>query len=441
MERKDVVLVVDDDVQVGKVLQALLGQAGIAAVLARSGAEALEVLAGSARIDAVVTDLQMPEMDGLQLLQRIMARWPEVPVMLLTGFGTVPLAVEAMRLGATDFMLKPFQNEEVLFCVKRALARTDCLPAESQPAAGASGRFASVSPAMAEPESLIRRVASGLATVLLRGESGTGKEVAARAIHERSARVAGPFVKIHCAALPDTLLESELFGYEKGAFTGAVQRKPGRVELAEGGTLFLDEIGDITPAIQVKLLRLLQDREFERLGGTTTYKADVRLVAATHRPLEAMVEAGEMRADLFYRLNVVPIRLPPLRARPEDIAPLARHFCQQVASANGKQVRLEDACFPLLEGCAWPGNIRQLQNVIERLVVLAQRPMILQAEVARELDPAEGALLPPSRSRSVDKGALVQALRHAEGNRSLAAKLLGVSRRTLYNKLAEYELA
>ncbi len=263
-------------------------------------------------------------------------------------------------------------------------------------------------------------------------------------------------MKLHCAGLPDTLLESELFGYEKGAFTGAVARKPGRVELAQGGTLFLDEIGDITPAMQVKLLRLLQEREFERLGGTQTLKVDVRFVAATHRPLEELVRAGTFREDLFYRLNVVPIWLPALRERPADVAPLARHFVREHASEHGKPgLQLSDAAIARLAAQPWPGNVRELQNFIERLVVLTETTEISAAEVERELQrrpaltlvpgglsaaaPAPAGTLDDSR-RSAEKDALQDALRKAAGNRTLAARLLGVSRRTLYNKLDEYAL-
>jgi two-component system response regulator AtoC len=296
---------------------------------------------------------------------------------------------------------------------------------------------------------LIGRVAKGASTVLLRGESGTGKEVAARTIHEQSPRSKGPLVKLHCAALPDTLLESELFGYEKGAFTGAVTRKPGRVELAAGGTLFLDEIGDISPSLQVKLLRLLQEKEFERLGGTATLKADVRFIAATHRPLEELVRRGEFREDLFYRLNVVPIRLPPLRERPEDIGPLVRHFAATLGEANGRRgLTVEPAALALFEQQPWPGNIRQLQNFIERLVVLCDGPVMKEADVKRELNrsheltgaPTGDAVSLDDRRKGAERQALEEALKKSGNNRTVAARILGVSRRTLYNKLEEHGL-
>jgi DNA-binding NtrC family response regulator len=299
----------------------------------------------------------------------------------------------------------------------------------------------------------IRKVAPGTATVLIRGETGTGKELVARALHDNSPRKDGPFVRVHCAALPENLLESELFGHEKGAFTGATSRKPGRVELAHKGTLFLDEIGDITPAVQVKLLRVIQERELERVGGTQTIKVDVRFLAATHRDLEAMVAAKAFREDLFYRLNVVPLRVPSLRERAGDIDALARHFCEKFGAANGKPaIKLAPGALEILRGHAWPGNVRQLQNLMERLVVLADGEAIRASDVERELVPstqgtrlreesaiAQGASLDAHR-RGAEREALVTALAQAGNNRTLAARLLNVSRRTLYNKLKEHGL-
>jgi two-component system response regulator AtoC len=293
---------------------------------------------------------------------------------------------------------------------------------------------------------MILRAAASTATVLLRGESGTGKEVAARALHGLGPRATGPFVRVHCAALPDSLLESELFGYEKGAFTGAVTRKPGRVEIAEGGTLFLDEIGDVTPAIQVKLLRLLQEREYERLGSVSTLRADVRFVAATHRDLEAMIGCGEFREDLYYRLSVLPIWLPPLREREDDVRALAQFFCEEQATACGRpDTRLDPKALDVLQSHSWPGNVRQLQNFIGRLVLLSDGPVLRDSDVLRELSrgapisATRGAGGLPSRlqeqRREAERGALKAALHEAGGNRARAARLLGVSRRTLYNKL------
>ena len=307
----------------------------------------------------------------------------------------------------------------------------------------------------------LRLVANSVATVLVRGESGTGKELVARLVHELSPRRMGPFLKVHCAALPDQLLESELFGYERGAFTGATARKPGRVELAQGGTLFLDEIGDITPATQVKLLRVLQDRQFERLGGTETLKADVRFVTATHRNLESMVSDRTFREDLFYRLNVASLTVPPLRARREDIEPLALHFCDTVAAANSRaRTMLDTDALALLRQQDWPGNVRQLQNFVERLVVMGKGPRISAEDVKRELGRAAGALgfaeaagLAPKLDldqsalelevtlKKAERRALERAMKSAAGNKNVAARLLGISRRSLYYKLEEHGIA
>jgi len=314
---------------------------------------------------------------------------------------------------------------------------------------------------MNEVRDLIRRAAGSTATVLVRGESGTGKELAARAIHDGGPRAKAPFVKIHCGALPDTLIESELFGYEKGAFTGAASRKPGRIELAEGGTVFLDEIGDISLVVQVKLLRLLQDREFERLGGTQTFKSTARIVAATHQPLEDLIKERKFREDLFYRLNVLPIWIPALRDRATDIEPLARHFCREFGGANGRgPLELAPDALAILVQQRWPGNVRELQNFIERLVVLSDGDELTAADVARELArrppvagagtaatpatdrPAPGttfATLEASR-RDAEREAIVTALEKSANNRAMAARLLGISRRNLYRKLGEHGL-
>jgi two-component system, NtrC family, response regulator AtoC len=438
------VLVVDDDAAVSAIFARLLGQDGIEALAARSGAEALTLLETRA-VDVVVSDIRMPGMDGMQLLAAVQARWPELPVLMLTAHGSVPLAVEAMKAGAADFLLKPVDRAELLHAVKKALARASRVEPAAAPAGG--GAVVAASSAMQEALALAKKAAKSQATVLVRGESGTGKEVVARMIHDESARAAGPFVKVHCAAFPESLIESELFGYEKGAFTGAVTRKPGRVELAQGGTLFLDEIGDVPLAVQVKLLRLIQERELERLGGTETVHADVRFVAATHRDLEAMIAGGEFRQDLFYRLNVVPVWLPPLRERPEDIEPLARRFAEAAARAHVRPaLELDAGAMDCLRRQRWPGNVRELVNFVERLVVLADTARVGADDVERELArgrmpslaAAEGSL--DERVRTSEREAIRDALQRAGGNRTLAARLLGVSRRTLYNKLEELGL-
>jgi two-component system response regulator AtoC len=370
--------------------------------------------------------------------------------------------------------------EEIRIAVARAARVGVDREADRPPPVSQRTTLLGKSEAMRYVGDLVRRTASSLATTLLRGETGTGKELVARSLHDQSPRRDGPFMKVHCAALPDALLESELFGYEKGAFTGASARKPGRVELAENGTLFLDEIGDVTPAVQVKLLRLLQDKQYERLGGIRSIRADVRFVAATHRDLETMVKRGEFREDLFYRLNVVPIWLPPLRARREDIALLAETFASDFAQAYGKpEARLDAAAIAALQSERWPGNVRQLQNFVERLVVLARGPITVgdvRGEMSEQVrfetqltgriaaaprPPSPGdvgaAPRPPSPGdvaaaeagpplplgeavRNAERAAIERALVHTNGNRTVAARILGVSRATLYAKLEEHGL-
>ena len=447
------VLVVDDDSAIRKVLSSLLSQAGIRSFEAASGEHALALL-DSQPVDVVLTDLRMPGMGGMALLTRIAGSWPGMPVIVLTAHGTIQLAVETMKSGAADFIVKPFDRDEVLFVVRKALASAG----RSEHPALAADRLSLLgeSTAMSEVRDTIRRAAGGVATVLIRGETGTGKELVAHAIHHQSRRAGKPFVKLNCAALPDSLLESELFGHEKGAFTGAVSRKPGRIELSHGGTLFLDEIGDVPLPTQVKLLRILQEREFERVGGTETVKVDVRFIAATHRDLEGLIESGGFREDLFYRLNVVPLEVPPLAARPGDVVVLARHFAQIAGVANGRSAcELETEASALLAAQPWPGNVRQLENFVERLIVLYDGPRILREHVERELL-REAARERPSRApaadlrarpnldaqrRDAEREAVVEALSRASNNRSLAARILGISRRTLYNKLAELGLS
>ncbi|HEY2365866.1 MAG TPA: sigma-54 dependent transcriptional regulator [Polyangiaceae bacterium] len=437
------ILVVDDDDALRLVLVGLLKQAGYAARAVPSAEKALEEV-GKSPIDLVVSDVRMPGMDGMALLAALGKSVPDLPVIMLSAHGTVPMAVEAMKQGAKEFMLKPFDREEVIATIERTLRACGERTSAPPPLPTAS-RLVGQSERMRELRELITRAAKSNATVLLRGESGCGKEVAAREIHEQSARKSGPFVPVHCGAIPETLLESELFGYEKGAFTGATKRKPGRVELAEGGTLFLDEIGDVTLAVQVKLLRLVQEREITTLGGTVPQKVDVRFVAATHRDLEAMVKSGDFREDLFYRLNVVPIWIPPLRERAGDIAELAERFTADAASRNGvKMPKLGEDAVLSLAARPWNGNVRELQSCVERLVVFADGGAIHAADVERDSarsrplgsEPVSATSL-GERREEAERRAVQEALTRAGGNRTLAARLLGVSRRTLYNKLAE----
>ena len=444
------VLVVDDDEAVGKVLAALLVQGGLRATWVGSAEAALATLEKKV-YDLVLSDVRMPGLSGLDLLKMVKLKWTEMPVILITAHGTVPMAVEAMRDGAADFMLKPFQRDEVLFVVNKALSGSAAERA-APPRAGrakveSADGMVGTSPAVEEVRQLIRQVAPSTATALVLGETGTGKELAARALHSLSPRKDKPFVAVNCSAFTETLFESELFGHEKGAFTGAERRKAGRVELAEGGTLFLDEIGELSPTLQVKLLRLMQEKTFERVGGTEPIKAEVRIVAATHRSLQDMVKAGTFREDLFYRLNVVRITVPPLRDRPGDVEVLVRHFLSVFGPANGRpKASVTPGAMALLSAQAWAGNVRQLQNFIEGLTVLAPPgELIDETTVKKEIErmgwdakastPTGGVDSLPERRKDAERQAVEEALKKAGNNKSVAARILGVSRRTLYNKL------
>jgi DNA-binding NtrC family response regulator len=451
------VLVVDDDFAVAKILAALLEQEGFATERASSGAAALPALEARP-FEVVITDLRMPGMDGMALLREVAARWPGLPVVVLTAHGSVPLAVEAVKSGAADFLLKPYDRDEVVLVVRKLVgltrARRDAVPEAAPATSGMIGD----SVAMREVLDLVARAARSTATVLVRGESGTGKELVVQAIHDQGPRRAQPLIKLQCAAIPEALLESELFGYEKGAFTGACTRKPGRAELADHGTLYLDEVGELPLALQGKLLRVLQERSFERLGGGQTITVDVRVIAATHRDLEQMIQAGSFREDLYYRLNVIPIWLPPLAERGADLEALAHHFCALPAERNGRAgLTLDPAAVERLRGQPWPGNVRQLQNFVERLVVLSDGPTLGVADVERELARRGPAGRPTGPHRAVardatgeaslgerrldaERDAILEALRRCGNNRTQAARVLGVSRRTLYNKLEEHGL-
>jgi len=451
------VLVLDPDPRAADALVKCLAAERVSAAVAPSIEAAIAALE-SRPVDVVVAALDACGAK-LELIATVAERWPAVPVVVQASEAQLARAVDALKAGAADFILEPIVVEQVVYVVGKALAsaarRTDDAPTPP-------GAILGESRVIQQACSVLRRAAAGTSTVLVRGESGTGKELVARALHEQSPRAAGPFVKIDCASLPEALLESELFGYEKGAFTGAVGKKPGRVELAEGGTLFLDEIGELSATLQAKLLRLLQDRELERLGGTKTIRVDVRVVAATHRDLETMIERGQFRQDLFYRLNVVPLWLPPLRARRSDIDLLARHFVASFGAANGKpSMEIGPAALKVLRGQRWPGNVRQLQNVVERLVVLAESSTITEEAVRAELSQQVRFVTQPNTTglpaapvgaasvvgpldaemREAEKKALARALKHAGGNRTLAARLLGVSRSTFYEKFAEYGLS
>jgi two-component system response regulator AtoC len=446
------VLVADDDAAVRTVLSALLEQGGFATEQASNGNEAFAKLE-SGDVHVLVTDLRMPGMDGMQLLSRALETRPDVPVIVLTAHGTVALAVDAMRLGAADFVEKPFDRDDVLTAVRTAALKAQ--KGNAPPPVASARSLLGASPALEAVRTAIGRAAASNATVLIRGENGTGKELVARAVHEASPRARGPFVTINCAALPESLIESEIFGHLKGSFTGATKDKPGRIELADGGTLFFDEIGDYSASLQLKLLRVLQEREVQRLGATEALRVDVRFVAATNQNLALAMERGEFRADLFYRLNVIPINVPPLRARDGDVALLTGHFVRRAAAQNAKPgLGLEPDAVDLLTAQAWPGNVRQLENFIERLVVFADGARITRADVVREIasdgvwlenagSVPESAVEPQAFNDArakAERDAIVRALARAGNNRTHAARILNMSRRTLYNKLAEYEL-
>jgi two-component system response regulator AtoC len=436
------------------------------------GSEALDRLHGEPA-EIVLAELDMPDMTALELAGALQEKWPGLPLIVLADESRAERAEAVLQAGAADVLEIPIEAEGLKFVLGKAQAAVKSQAARPPPPSSSTkAGILGQSPAMRQAEATLQRAAQGNATVLVRGESGTGKELVARAIHDASPRAKQPFVKIDCTALPENLLDSELFGYEKGAFTGAVSRKPGRVELADKGTLFLDEIGELSLPLQAKLLRLLQDRQFERIGGVKTIHVDVRIVAATHRDLETMIERDQFRLDLFYRLNVVPLWLPPLRARREDIELLATHFCKACGAANGKPgVTIHPEALKFLRSQRWPGNVRQLQNFIERLVVLTTDDVITLPFVRGELEqrvtfqtqpgsshavlqvePAAPSIaVVPSQAdaavlslgtelRAAEKRAIERALKTAKGNRSMAARLLNLSRSTLYAKLQEHGL-
>ena len=403
------VLVADDELNMRRVLEAMLRREGYEVITAANGVEALGGM--SAGVHTVITDLKMPVLDGMALLKRLSAEYPDVPVVMITAHGSVENAVEAVKLGAFDYLEKPFEQEQIRQVVAKAmntytLARRDARPEE--PSVRGRFRLVGQAPAIRQIYGVVEKVASTPSTVLITGESGTGKELIARALHENSARHAGPFIKINCAAIPKTLMESELFGYEKGAFTGAVGAKPGRFELAHGGTLFLDEIGEIPVEMQVKLLRVLQESEFERVGGIKTIKVDVRLVTATNRDLVQDISAGSFREDLYYRLNVVPIHIPPLRERREDIPLLVEHFLAKFNDRLKKQIDSVSAdAIARLVSYHWPGNIRELENLMERTMLFCERSEIQVSDL-----PPEIGGLPPMSAAGVPER------RFAEGGRA-----------------------
>jgi DNA-binding NtrC family response regulator len=447
---KPTILIADDEKNTREGLARAL-QRQYDVLLAEDGRRALELLE-QRPVDVILSDVRMPGMDGLTLLSRALARQPQPLVILLTAYGTVETAVEAMKRGAYDFLTKPVNLDQLDLKLKQALRSREVevenrVLREQLDEKFGLEKILGTSAPMQEVFDTLRQVAPTRATVLVEGESGTGKELVARAIHQLSPRVQGPFVPVHCAALSKTLLESELFGHEKGAYTGATERRQGRFEMADGGTLFLDEIGEIDPAVQVKILRVLEEHKFERVGGSEMIEVDVRLLAATNRDLKKMVAEGAFREDLFYRLYVVNVHLPPLRERGSDIPMLAQHFLQEFAAENKKAVTgLTPDALDLLAAYRWPGNVRELRNVMERMVVLARSEKLTVRDLPaniRELSggkPLGGALAGHLTIEAAEKQLIVQALKQHAGNRTLAAQQLGLSRRTLHRKLNEYGL-
>jgi two-component system NtrC family response regulator len=427
--------------------------------LRRQGFEVAEAAGGQAAVarfrqepfDLVLTDQRMPDLSGLDVLEAVRAASPETAVVIMTAYGTIETAVSAVKAGAADYLAKPLNLDELLHRIHQIQDRRRLLSENRELRAALAERhrvegIIGESGAMQEVLSVVRRVAPSDATVLIRGESGTGKELIAKALHYASPRAAGALVKVNCAALAESLLEAELFGHEKGAFTGAVAARKGRFELADGGSLFLDEIGDLPPHLQVKLLRVLQEREFERVGSSRPIRVDVRLLAATHRNLEALVREGRFRDDLYYRINVVTIQLPPLRERREDLPPLIDHFLRAFAKKNGKSIRgLTREAREALLRYDYPGNVRELENLVERAVVLTRDdviglsdlPLTLEAQAA---EPEAGAGL-VAAVEGMERRMIREALLKADGTQTRAAELLGISERVLRYKLKKYGLS
>ncbi|HEY8038632.1 MAG TPA: sigma-54 dependent transcriptional regulator [Polyangiaceae bacterium] len=461
-ERKQV-LIVDDEPNLRKILSAQLSRDGYDVMTAEDGEQGLAMLKEH-HIDLVITDLKMPKVDGMTLLKKALEEEPDLPIVLVTAHGTIDTAVEALKSGAFDFVTKPFDKDEVRQIVAKALRTRELRGADASPAPAARARFGIIgsSPGITDLYAILERVADTPTTAMITGESGTGKELVARALHEHSSRKDKPFIKVNCAAIPKELIESELFGYERGAFTGAVTSKPGRFELANGGTLFLDEIGEIPIEMQVKLLRALQESEFERVGGIKTIRVDVRLVAATNRDLKKLIAGGTFREDLYYRLNVVPIRLPALRERTTDIPLLVEHFLAKFNDRLKKKVEgVEAEAMEVLVAYPWPGNIRELENVIERAVLFCDTQRLratdlppeirgipamanvplpeadLQAALAGEGGLKEHVKVAMSR---LEKELVSRALQQTGGNVTHAARLLKISRKGLQLKMKELGL-
>lgn len=447
--KKYSILIVDDENNVTNLLEKVFIKKSYATHKADCGEAALKVI-DSHQVDLVITDIKMPGMTGIELISKIKDIDSSIKVILITAFATIETAIEALKMGAVDYITKPFDLEDVLTSVEKVvenIEKNDCLELLKKDNKSFENYFSSKSNKMQQAIELMKQVADSKTTVMLYGETGTGKELAAQVIHNLSIRADKPFIKVNCAAIPENLLESELFGYEKGAFTGAVASKPGRFELADGGSIFLDEIGDITPLMQVKLLRVLQEREFERLGGTKTLKVDLRIIAATNKNLEELVKTEKFRQDLYYRLNVIPIVLPSLRERREDIPGLVNYFLVKSAIISGKNKKmLSHAALDKLKRYYWHGNIRELENVIERCVVITPAitielenlpQYILNYDENSKDNAAEDLNYAVD---SAEKGMICKVLKECSGNRTRASEVLGISRRSLHRKIAKYNI-
>ncbi|NCD33693.1 MAG: sigma-54-dependent Fis family transcriptional regulator [Spartobacteria bacterium] len=446
MSEKASILIVDDEKNTREGLsRALKRKYNI--FLADNGSSALDIV-DAHPIDVILSDIRMPGMDGISLVKELHIRKPDIICILLTAYGSVETAVEAMKIGAYDFLTKPINLDKLELLLNRSL-RTRQIEIENVSLHSQLNKKLGLeniigeSPAMQHVFDMVRQVAPTRATVMIQGESGTGKELIAEAIHRLSPRQYGPYVTVHCAALPENLLESELFGHEKGAFTGAATQRLGRFERAHGGTLFMDEIGEISAVVQVKLLRVLEERCIERVGGDSTIKIDVRLISATNKDLKAMVKDGSFREDLFYRLDVVIIRLPSLRERLEDIPLLAHHFLRQFSEENGKKIDgITPDALAILQRYPWPGNVRELRNKIENMVVMTRStrlgmkdlPSDIRAAAEAEASTSHGSL------EETERKLIIEALAENNGNRTKAAQQLGISRRTLHRKINEFEL-
>jgi DNA-binding NtrC family response regulator len=442
------ILIVEDDPDVRAMLTRMLGCGGYVVDSAADGSEALDKFRDN-RFNLVITDVRLPQMNGLQLLGEIKQAEPHVPVIVITGYGSVQNAVEAMQGGASDYLLKPFSNEALQAAISRAgiVSQERSTVRPDRGTLAAERRIVTRDPQFLGLLKVAENIAASSATVLVQGESGTGKELLARFIHERGGRRDEPYVAVNCAALPDTLAESELFGHEKGAFTGAVTRKIGKFEAAGRGTIVLDEISEMSPPLQAKLLRVLQERQVDRIGSNRPVSMEARVIAVSNIDLKDAVAAGKFRKDLFYRVNVVPLKIPPLRERREDIQLLARHFCETYGRMNGREAVVSETAMDLLLRHSWPGNIRELENTIERAVLMGEGTEIAPQDLILDGDDATTGCAESAHIRAgvtvrdMERKLITTTLQAVNESRSQAAEMLGISIRTLRNKLKEYREA